>query len=556
MQKRNLTFWLQAIGFLLLAGALIVGLVTRVGAVFQYVTFDIGPDPDQIRDAFAVIEIWQGKFPKLGPPAYGLGLGGFSILPLYYYLFLPFTLLGGGPAVQAFGNGFFSFLSIPLFSFLVYQILENISFSKRIFFCGLAGFWYSLLYSDFFISNFQWNPSSLPFFVLFFAYLYDLKLKNLKRPKVQCLAWAASGVVLAILMSLHSSALFVMPVVYVILSIAYILKVYRWRRLNPQLAAPLVGYGAAAIALLPYWVHEFQNSFSNTKGILKTITAASGGEESLPLPMYVWDKISNLFLHYINLIRQVYLWDDSLLAAIIAIATMGLAIVFLGPAFKGNRNLWLVWVSIWGLLLLAASNIDANSSVFYYKSLMIHAPIVLTVVALAYSQLSRPKTVALWTVVFAFVLLSWGRNLYYDAQFMGAKYGSNHLMNTRELAQIMQQLPEEANICDPRIARKRKKLNQYNYISTYVLPTSPGVVSECEAGNYVIHPKRILDIQGNFLNTSDYQSTYFIEPEQSERVKLWPVLAVTDNEPFSGDGTLFLETETAAVYQLSSFDDG
>jgi hypothetical protein len=75
MQKRNLTFWLRAIGFLLLAGALIVGLVTRVGAVFQYVTFDIGPDPDQIRDAFAVIEIWQGKFPKLGPPAYGLGLG-------------------------------------------------------------------------------------------------------------------------------------------------------------------------------------------------------------------------------------------------------------------------------------------------------------------------------------------------------------------------------------------------------------------------------------------------------------------------------------------------
>ena len=556
MQKRNLTFWFQTIGFFLLAGAIILGLVTRVAAVFQYVTFDIGPDPDQIRDAFAVMEIWQGKFPKLGPPAYGLGLGGFSILPLYYYLFLPFTLLGSGPAVQAFGNGFFAFLSIPLFAFLIYQLLENLSFQKRIFFCGLSGFWYSLLYSDFFISNFQWNPSSLPFFVLFFSYLYDLKLKNLKRMRIQLLAWAASGVVLAILMSLHSSALFVMPVVYVILSIAYILKVYRWRRLNAQLAVPLVGYGAAAIALAPYWAHELRNSFSNSKGILKTITAASGGEESLPLPLYLWEKISNLFLHYINLIRQVYLWDGSLFAAIVAIATIGLVIVFLGPAFKGNRNLWLVWVSIWGLLLLAAANIDANSSVFYYKSLMIHAPIVLTVVALAYSQLSRSKTVALWTVVCAFVLLSWGRNLYYDAQLMGAKYGSNRLMNTRELVQVMQQLPEDANICDPRIARKRKKLNQYNYISTYVLPASPGVVSECEAGNYVIHPKRILDIQGNFLNASDYQSTYFIEPEQSERVKLWPVLAVTDNEPFSGDGTLFLETETAVVYQLSSLDDG
>jgi hypothetical protein len=136
MQKRNLTFWLQAIGFLLLAGALIVGWVTRVGAVFQYVTFDIGPDPDQIRDAFAVIEIWQGKFPKLGPPAYGLGLGGFSILPLYYYLFLPFTLLGGGPAVQAFGNGFFHFYQSHSFLSLYIRYLKIYRSASASFFAA------------------------------------------------------------------------------------------------------------------------------------------------------------------------------------------------------------------------------------------------------------------------------------------------------------------------------------------------------------------------------------------------------------------------------------
>ena len=130
-----------------------------------------------------------------------------------------------------------------------------------------------------------------------------------------------------------------MPVVYVILSIAYVLKVYRWRRLTRQLAMPLVGYGAAIVALAPYWVHEFGSGFSNTKGILKTITMASGGEESVSLPLYIWEKISNLLLHYINLVRQVYLWDGSMVAAAIAIVSKFLFKVegkhFFNPANLG-----------------------------------------------------------------------------------------------------------------------------------------------------------------------------------------------------------------------------
>ncbi|MDA0674457.1 MAG: hypothetical protein O3C67_12215, partial [Cyanobacteria bacterium] len=245
-----------------------------------------------------------------------------------------------------------------------------------------------------------------------------------------------------------------------------------------------------------------------------------------------------------------YLWDGSMVAAAIAIATLLLAIPFLKPGFKGNQNLWLGWGSIWGLLLLAASNIDANSSVFYYKSLMLQAPIVLTVVALAYCQLPKLQTTVVWSLVSLFVLLSWGKNLHHDLQFMGAKYGDHRLMNTRELVRIMGQIPADGEICDPRLARKREKLNQYNYISTYVLTNAPTAVSDCQPGQYVIHPKRFLDIQGNFLNASDYQSTYFVEPKRAEGVKLWPMLSVADNEPFQGEGSLFLETDTVAVYVL------
>lgn len=152
----------RSIGYVLIVLALAVAFVTRLFAVFQYVTFDIGPDPDQIRDAFLVMGIWNGEFPLLGPPA---SIGGHHIMPLYYYLFFPFTLLGTAPVFQALPNALFSFLSVPLFIYLIYQLLEKVTPSFRLFLSGLAGFWYSLSFGDIFINNYQWNPSSIPFFL-------------------------------------------------------------------------------------------------------------------------------------------------------------------------------------------------------------------------------------------------------------------------------------------------------------------------------------------------------------------------------------------------------
>ena len=99
---------IQLTGYILILLAIIFALVTRLCAIFQYITFDIGPDPDQIRDAFAVMEIWKGNLPTLGPKV--TTIGSHHILPLYYYLFFPFTMLGADPVFQALPNGLFSFL--------------------------------------------------------------------------------------------------------------------------------------------------------------------------------------------------------------------------------------------------------------------------------------------------------------------------------------------------------------------------------------------------------------------------------------------------------------
>ena len=79
------------------------------------------------------------------------GSGGkypFTIPPLYFYLIFPFTILGSNPSFLVLANGLFSFLAIPLLIYLVYQLLENVEFSKRILLASLAGFWYSTVYRD------------------------------------------------------------------------------------------------------------------------------------------------------------------------------------------------------------------------------------------------------------------------------------------------------------------------------------------------------------------------------------------------------------------------
>ena len=266
----------RQLGIALILLAIAIGFVTRILAVFQYVTFDIGPDPDQIRDAFVVMDFWKGNFPTLGPSAYGAGLGGFHVPPLYYYLFFPFTVFGKTPAAQAFPNAFFSFLSIPLFIVLIFRLLKGVHASKRLFLSGLSGFWYSLLFGNIFISNFQWNPSSIPFFFMIFTLLYDVQMKAITSWKIQISTWIGSGIVLSVLMSLHSSTLFVMPVVYAIISLNFIFKILKEQGINLRLALPGLG-GLSAIALLtPYWIGESKNHFGNTKSILRAVLSASG----------------------------------------------------------------------------------------------------------------------------------------------------------------------------------------------------------------------------------------------------------------------------------------
>lgn len=535
-------------GQCLIVLAILVGLMTRLIAVFQYVTFDVGPDPDQIRDAFTVMNMWRGSLPTLGPKV--TTIGNHHILPLYYYLFFPFTILGAAPTFQALPNAFFSFLSIPLFIFLLYQLLEQVKSSTRLFLSGLGGFWYSLLFGDIFISNFQWNPSSIPFFLMALTLLYKLQMQGNFSFLSQVLLWIAYGIVFAFGISLHSSTLFVMPAVFIVTSSLFIFEALRKKRQPLLLLLPVVSILASIVTLMPYWVGEVGRSFRNTKEIIKTIYGSSQSSDGNFLAG-VYAKISGLLLNYFIFPQQAYFWQSSGLYMAISIVFLSL-VTWLGIAkFKGNRAIGLMWCVTWGLLLLAAANIDPRETPFFYKSLISFAPIALTISALAYLDWSSDKKRIFSAFIGFVILLSAIENISHDYQFMRSKYGPDRLMSTSDITQVISQLPAGARLCDPRIERKRNIFNQYNYINTFVTQKNIKITADCQAGNFVIHPKRILLIEGNFLNTSDYRETYFFKPVPEPSINLFPTFEIGKNDPINRPSTLFLELDTAYVYLLN-----
>ncbi|MBC1268976.1 hypothetical protein GNF07_18080, partial [Trichormus variabilis FSR] len=452
------------IGYSLIFLAIAVGFITRIIAVFQYVSFDIGQDSDQVRDAFAVINMWKGEWPTLGPQV--TTVGRHHILPLYYYLFFPFTILGADPVFQALPNALFSFLSIPLLIYLVYQLLENLQTQTRIFLSGLAGFWYSTLYGEIFISNFQWNPSSIPFFLLAFTLLYYWQMEEKFSFLVQTILWAGYGLVLAILISLHSSTLFIMPIVFTISCLIFIYKITKRKRYS-LISLPIISILSAILALFPYWVGEFGRGFRNTKIILKTVIGAKSSSDNSAL-MSLGKRLSNIFINYYKLLQEAYLWNPSWIYLAISVVFLSL-VTYLGiTKFKGNKYIWLIWCSTWAIYLYAASNLDSEITVFHYKILILFAPIVLTITSLAYIDFSNRVKRIFYICTGIIIFISCFTNLFYDYQFMLSKYGNNRVINTADITQIINQLPPRAVLCDPRVKNRRKVNNQYNYIDTNI----------------------------------------------------------------------------------------
>jgi hypothetical protein len=515
---------IRGMALILVILAIAFAFFTRIVSIFEYVTFDIGPDPDQITGGYLWMDMWKGNFPQLGP-AGGGGKYGFVIPPLYFYLVFPLTIFGTAPEFQVLTNGVLSLLSIPLLIYFVYQLLENVETDKRLLLSSLAGFWYSTIYADYFINNFSWAPSPIPFFMLVFALLYRSQVETRKSLLYQAISWIVFGIIVAILVSLHTTTMLIIPVACVIASLWF---VYRNRKNTRKCLLPFLSILSANLALIMYWNSEINQNFANTKGLVRALTEkGASGEPSSNL----FTRLFKVIWETIYLGNQVFFLNDniSILNTIISAVFLIVSLCVVIKKYRGNKTLIGFLTITWILFLYASSNYPDEHFFSHRKILLWFAPIILAIASIAYLNFTRTFERILGLILAILISYSVATNLYFDQRYLSSKYGSERLLSVADTGSIIQQIPVGSILCDPAKKGRRKDRSQYDYIDTFMTKRDLTITNACPSGSYYIQPKFKMAIQIN---------------------DLFPIFTLAKTSPLDRPTIPLLETPEAYLYKI------
>lgn len=412
------------IAYALLGCALLVGFGTRTVPLFRYTGFDA----DQAWNASKILAMGPGNWPSLGPYS---SIGGYSLPPLLYYITWPFTIFGPDPRLQVLPNILCSILAIPLLMYLLYLLLEHVPRGTRLFLAGVGGVWWSVFFPDVLLNSVEWNPPLVPFFLLLSALLWYWAWKA--KTATLCVAcWIGIGVCLAVLASLHSSTLFVMPIVFGITALWYIVRTRRW-------VGPVVGLAIALLMLLPYWKGEIATHWQNTRTIIQTVQETSRLERHAPI-----DRMNRAIGTFLQLGESAYFpqkfggWFGPLYLALIPLFGIGL--------FRGERKLFGYLLIVWMVFLLAASNYWGVPFI-HYSVLIWFAPVVFTMLALSSLRIRTVTGVTLATLLGIGILLSFAGNILLDWNYFNARFGTPRLANTADLVAALRSIPDGSTVC-------------------------------------------------------------------------------------------------------------
>ncbi|OGY87674.1 MAG: hypothetical protein A2233_01870 [Candidatus Kerfeldbacteria bacterium RIFOXYA2_FULL_38_24] len=473
--------------FIILAG--VYGLLTRFSGLFYYVEFK----GDQVRDAWVYMDMLQGVWPTLGPSS---SVGVFSLPPLYYYVVFPFTAFSANPIWQALPNALFSFFSIFLLMYLVYQMLNGISYHRKLLLASFAGFWWSLIFADIYLSAREWNPSPTPFFLMVFVLVAHTVFCDKYKKWQQVCWWIFYGLLIAVLVSLHSTVWLVIPLVALVHSIYYIYQTKKWY-------LPLVALIVAFSALTPYWLGEIGRGWSNTGLLWDTFTQSSDSQH------FFMEKIEHTIMAFAQLGKQVYLVDANTpyLASIFVYGAFLLFVIF----YRGNRKLLSLLILIWVFYFYALSNYWGIIFV-HYQLLLVPAPIIFVVGFLAYVNLNSRRQLVLTFVLLFFVGFSGSSNLQATYQFAKDISGQDRLMNITDKQQALRQAPLQATLCGA-----EEDISVYQYLDYFLSHRRLNFSVVCEPGMIAIipqfskqHAERQLFLHNNPKITEElYRNTVF-----------------------------------------------
>lgn len=459
--------------------SLLIGVLTRFMVLLHYVNFE----GDQVRDAYVFAGMRHGIWPVLGPEISG---SYYQLPPLYYYLVFPITLVGMHPALQALPNALFSVLTIPLITFTLYRLLEGVSDSRRFFLSAVGGLWWSASATDINYATRDWNPSSIPFFITAFILIASIQVERPRLTNIALGSWSALGALTAILISLHASTLYVMPVVFIAVWIAFVIRSPACLRLR---AGALVFWsGCVAIACLaPYWRGQINERWRNASEIFSYAHAASG-------KMMVMDKIENVMRAYGWLNGQGYFLGDSRLlhrvGLLFLIAIVPIALV----TFRGNRVLFAMLCGTWVTYLCAASSYPPFE--IYWRLPIAVAPLFLSVSSLAFINYASIWGRIMGSGLALSLFISITSNVLMDVKHSGYVIGPSRLLAVSDVINALNRIPYGASVCAANEAD--------GYIDEYMTKRQLNFSGTCTVGSYAILPKFV----GEGVTGSDFSADW------------------------------------------------
>lgn len=441
-----------------MAVALLAGAVVRFANVLDYQGF-LG---DQARDAFVYAGMRHGRWPTLGPAS---SYGGYDLPPTYYYLVFPFTLPSDQPAFQLLPDVVGSIATTVLLPVYCHRfVLRGLGRRRRLLGATVAAVWASVNLTGISWSSAEWNPYVIPPLLLLDVMVLT-RLLDRGRERAPRL-WLGAGLVNGVLLGVHSTTLFVVPILFALFCAYHAVSHRHW-------VGPAAAWTVLCATLVPYAIGEFGRNFANTRmltdALLHTASPSVPVRLAHVVALQAYGSAESLFSTGTSGLPA----SGRLLCVLVPLA--------MWPLWRADRRMVVLWGSITLLLLVVGSSY--GGTLFpHYVLLVYFTPILSLSGALLLTGRGSARSV-LGVVCAAVIAASVAVNVAKDVAVVASRTSPTAPLDIQESRAALTRIPAGATVCAPHGAA-----GSLSYLDVETGSARHRFVAACGAGDWAVVP--------------------------------------------------------------------
>lgn len=298
--KKFLNFFKNNQQIIFVVWVILLAFFLRVFRLPDFISYH----QDQVRDLFYVQNHFQqGQMILLGPKA---SVGDFFLPPFWYYIMGFVYLFSPSPAAPALAVVILGSLT----TLFIYLFCEKFLNKKVAVFSSLL-YAVSPLSIDY--SRFAWNPNPIPFFTIvtfYFLYIYIYEQKHY--------GLILGTIAASLALQLHYQGMVVLVFFFLALIVS--------KKLSTRQLIKLIMINL--ILFLPFFIHELNHHFENTKGILNFIfkTQSVSSLKFFGIPFFV----KFIFRDFSSFIGSTLFFKNQIFG-LVGLFILGFSLLFIKP---------------------------------------------------------------------------------------------------------------------------------------------------------------------------------------------------------------------------------